>query len=190
MNITIRPAHPEDAEALLSIYAPYVRDTAVSFEYEVPTPEEFAERIHRTLAQYPYLVAEERGVILGYAYAGVFKSRPAYGWAVETSIYVDRSRRQQGLGRLLYTALEKALAAQGVLNANACITWTEQEDDPYLTQDSARFHARLGYQKVAQFHQCGYKFGRWYDMIWMEKHLAPHRTDQPLVVPFDPTKHL
>ena len=189
MYITIRAARPEDAEALLAIYTPYVRDTAISFEYEVPSFQEFQARIRRTLEKYPYLVAEAAGVILGYAYAGVFKPRAAYDWAVETSIYVDRSRRQSGIGRMLYNNLEKALAAQGILNANACITWAEQEDQ-YLTQDSARFHERMGYRLVGTFHQCGYKFGRWYDMIWMEKHLGPHLAGQPPVVPFDPAKHL
>lgn len=179
----IRAVTPEDAPALLKIYAPYVTDTAITFEYEVPGAEEFADRIRRVLERYPYLAAEEDGAILGYAYAGPFHPRRAYDWAVETSIYVDRSLRRRGVGRVLYDALEKALAAQNILNLNACIAWPAAED-PYLTRDSEAFHRRLGYRLVGTFHQCGYKFGRWYDMIWMEKHIGPHVANRPEVRPF------
>ena len=100
--VTIRPAAPEDAPALLAIYAPYVRETAVTFEYEVPTPEEFAGRIRRTLERYPYLTAQCGGEVLGYACAGPFKERAAYGWSVETTIYLRQDQRGRGLGRALY----------------------------------------------------------------------------------------
>lgn len=180
----IRAARPEDAAALLEIYAPYVTETAVTFEYDIPTPEEFAGRIAGTLARYPYLVALDRtGRALGYAYAGVFHARPAYDWAVEASIYVRREGRRNGVGRALYGALEQALAAQGILNLNACIAYPPQPD-PYLSQDSVAFHQRLGYRMVGRFTACGYKFRRWYDMVWMEKHLGPHLEDQPPVRPF------
>ena len=155
-----------DAEALLRIYAPYVRETAITFEYEVPSPEEFQSRIRRTLEKYPYLIAEREGHCVGYAYAGAFHARAAYDWAVETSVYVERGLRRQGVGQRLYTALEEILTLQNILNLNACIAYPAEED-PYLTRDSADFHQRLSYQLVGRFHQCGYKFGRWYDMIWM-----------------------
>ena len=172
--VTIRPAAPEDAPALLAIYAPYVRETAVTFEYEVPTPEEFAGRIRRTLERYPYLTAQSGGEVLGYACAGPFKERAAYGWSVETTIYLRQDQRGRGLGRALYQALERCLAAHDPAQAG----------DPYLTGASAAFHARLGYQLVGRFHKCGYKFGRWYDMVWMEKLLGSH-PERPLeVVPF------
>ena len=184
-KIIIRTAKEEDAERLLEIYAPYVTDTAITFEYEVPTIDEFRERISNTLKKYPYLVAEdEKGSLMGYTYAGAFKGRAAYDWAVETSIYVDRQEKRKGIGSLLHEALENALKAQGILNLNAAIAWVEPEDE-YLTHDSVRFHEHLGYTKVAHFHQCGRKFGRWYDIIWMEKiigehtsHLIPHTSKE------------
>lgn len=179
----IRIAQEADAEALLTLYAPYVEKTAITFEYDVPTPEEFRGRIRHTLDRYPYLVAEEDGEIVGYAYAGAFKARSAYDWAVETSIYVAEGAKRQGYGRMLYETLEKLLALQHIINVNACIAYPETED-AYLTRDSVAFHTRMGYRLVGQFHKCGYKFGRWYDMVWMEKCLAPH-PDKPLpVLPF------
>lgn len=176
----IRAAKPEDAKALLAIYAPYVTETAVTFEYEIPTLEEFEGRICHTLEKYPYLVAEEDGEIIGYAYAGVFKGRPAYDWSAETSIYLRWDRRKKGVGRKLYEALEQALVLQNILNVNACITYIEKEDE-YVTKNSAQFHEHMGYRLVGKFHACGYKFGRWYDMIWMEKHLGEH-TAHPAAV--------
>ena len=183
MCMTLRIATQADAPALLAIYAPYVLDTAITFEYDVPTTEEFAARIRHTLARYPYIVAEAAGEIIGYAYAGPFHSRAAYDWSVETSIYVRRDRRRSGVGRALYAALERLLLAQGITNLNACIA-TPFQEDAHLTLDSVRFHERLGYRFVGEFHQCGYKFGRWYNMAWMEKHIAPHRSEQPPVTPF------
>ena len=120
-NIHIRIAEPEDAEVLLAVYAPYVEETAITFEYSVPSVGEFQERIRNTLQQYPYLVAEDENGILGYAYAGRFQSRAAYDWAVETSIYIRKDQKGQGLGRRLYHALEEGLKEQGILNVNACI---------------------------------------------------------------------
>lgn len=180
---TIRAAAPEDAAALLTIYAPYVAETAVTFEYDVPTEAEFSRRIARTLERYPYLAAERRGELLGYAYAGPFKERSAYDWAVETTVYVRRDERRRGVGRALYGALERCLGAQGILNLNACVACPEREDE-YLTRDSIEFHRRMGYRTVGEFRQCGYKFGRWYNMVWMEKHIGEHRADQPPVRAF------
>lgn len=184
MSYVIRVARPEDAAALLEIYAPYVTDTAITFEYGIPSTEEFAGRIAQTLTRYPYLVAEDsQGQALGYAYAGVFHARPAYDWAVETSIYVRREGRRQGVGRALYAALEQALAAQCILNLNACIAYPPVPD-PHLNRDSVDFHQHLGYRMVGRFFSCGYKFHRWYDMVWMEKLIGPHGTNQPPVRPF------
>ena len=169
----IRDVKETDAKAIQAIYAPYVEQTAVTFEYNVPSEEEFRRRIETVMQKYPWIVAETDRRIVGYAYASAFKPRDAYQWAVETSIYVDSGMKHCGIGRQLHEALEQRLKAQGILNMNACISFIEPEDE-YLTQDSIRFHEQLGYRRVAHFHQCGKKFGRWYDMIWMEKLIGEH----------------
>ena len=173
MDTIIRDATQSDVEALLAIYAPYVKLTAITFEYEVPNVDDFRQRLQEVQAKYPWIVAEVDGQIVGYAYASPFKERAAYQWAVETSIYVDSNMKRLGIGRKLHEALEQRLKAQGILNMNACISFVEAEDE-YLTHDSIRFHEQLGYQEVAHFHLCGKKFGRWYDMIWMEKLIGKH----------------
>lgn len=182
-EIIIREAGEKDAEALLEIYAPYVKNTAITFEYEVPSVEEFAERIRHTRERYPYLAAEIDRKIVGYAYVSPFHDRKAYDWAVETSIYVERNRKGLGIGRKLYDVLEQVLAHQNILNLNACIAYPDPEDE-YLTRDSVRFHEHLGYRLVGEFYQCGYKFHRWYNMVWMEKHIGSHQENQPEVIPF------
>lgn len=170
----IRMVKPEDAAQLLSIYAPYVEKTPITFEYEVPSEEEFRERIIHTLEKYPYLAAvDEEERILGYAYAGPFKSRAAYDWAVETSIYVGEEVRKQGIGTGLYRALEEILKKQHIINVNACIT--------YPNPQSIAFHEKEGYRITAHFTKCGYKLGKWHDMVWMEKMLGEHPAD-PLPV--------
>lgn len=175
--ITIRTATLSDAQALLNIYAPYVEYTAITFEYDVPSVEEFAFRIKNTLQKYPYLVAEKNGRLLGYAYASPFHKRPAYDWAVETSIYVDQNIKHQGIGRRLHDALEDALRSQGILNMNACIAYPPEEDE-YLDRNSVEFHTHMGYRLVGEFYKCGYKFHRWYNMVWMEKLIGNHLSDQ------------
>ena len=170
----IRDAVVADAKAIQMIYAPYVEQTAVTFEYNVPSEEEFRRRIETVQRKYPWIVVTEDGRIVGYAYASAFKPRDAYQWAVETSIYVDQGMKRCGIGRRLHEALEQRLKAQGILNMNACISFIDTEDE-YLKQDSVRFHEQLGYQQVAHFHLCGKKFGRWYDMIWMEKIIGEHK---------------
>ena len=183
-ELIIRRARAEDVQALIEIYAPYVEETAITFEYDVPTVKEFAERVAGIVEKYPYLVAERAGEILGYAYASSFHPRAAYGWCAEVSIYVDRNEKGSGVGGALYKRLEEALRAQGILNLNACIAYAENEDE-YLTNDSVSFHAHMGYGMVGRFHRCGFKFGRWYDMIWMEKMIGEH-TEQVLPVrPFE-----
>lgn len=171
--MNIRDAKASDAKVIQAIYAPYVEHTAVTFEYNVPSVEEFSKRITTVMQKYPWIVAEDEGKVVGYAYASAFKERDAYQWAVETSIYVDSNMKRLGVGRLLHDALEQRLKAQGILNMNACISFIETEDE-YLSHDSILFHQQLGYERVAHFHLCGKKFGRWYDMIWMEKIIGEH----------------
>ncbi len=182
-DIIIRPASAEDAEALLSVYAPYVTDTAVSFETEVPSPEEFRKRIITISSYYPYIVAEKDGRTVGYAYAASFKNRAAYDWDVETTIYIERTMRRMGAGRMLLEKLEEILGAMNITNVNACIASADAEDE-YLTHDSILFHSKMGYSMAGCFHKCGYKFNRWYDMVWMEKLIGEHREKQPHVIPF------
>lgn len=199
--IRIRSATVEDAPALLVIYKPYVEGTAITFEYDAPSVEEFAERIRGTLEKYPYLVlertedcsgraagtvgavasseciADENGAgtaeILGYCYAGVFKGRAAYSRSVETSIYIKMGEHGKGYGRALYGELERALKKQGILNAYACIA-SPKLGSTHLDNSSQKFHEHMGYLLVGTFNDCAYKFNQWYNMIWMEKMLGEH----------------
>ncbi|MBQ8536885.1 MAG: N-acetyltransferase [Clostridia bacterium] len=176
MSLRIETARPDMAGALLAIYGPYVTGTTVTFEYEVPTEAEFAQRIAGTLARYPYLVAMWDETPVGYAYAGVFKPRAAYDWSVEVSVYVREDMHGKGVGKALYQALEAILIRQGIRNANACITSPNPQ--------SEAFHFAMGYRTVAHFSQCGFKHGHWHDMIWMEKHLQDHMGAPAPIVPF------
>ena len=181
--ITVGNAELKDAERLLEIYDYYVKNTAITFEYTTPTLEEFRGRMEKTMQKYPYLVAEKDGVIAGYAYAGAFVGRAAYDWSCETSIYLDKNARRCGIGKTLYAALEKELKEMGILNMYACIGYPAEEDE-YLTKNSADFHSHIGFTQVGEFHKCGYKFGRWYNMIWMEKIIGEHKKDQAPVIGF------
>lgn len=172
-NYTIRTASTCDAKALSEIYSYYVLNTAISFEYTAPSAEEFAERIKETLKKYPYLVLEAEGEIKGYAYAGPFKTREAYKYSVENTLYLRKGEQKKGYGKILLKALEEELKQKGFTNANACIAYTDKEDE-LLTNNSMEFHSHMGYSLVGTFHKCAYKFDRWYDMIWMEKHIGEH----------------
>lgn len=174
--MNIRTATPRDAGLLLDIYAPYVEHTPVTFEYVVPSVEEFETRLRHTLEKYPYLTAEADGVLLGYAYASAFKGRAAYDWSAETSIYVQKNFTGKGVGSALYNALEEALRRQHICSLCACIT--------YPNPVSIAFHEHFGYKTVAHFHASGFKQGKWYDMIWMEKELCPHTVPPMPFIPF------
>ena len=167
----IRAATVQDAQSLLEIYGYYVSNTAITYEYEVPSVADFQRRIEQTLTQYPYLVWEENGHILGYAYAGRFHPRKSFDWAAEASVYVHKDARGRGIGPKLYEALEECLRLQGYVNLNVSIAYPETEDE-YLTRNSVQFHSHMGYEQCAHFHNCAYKFGRWYDLVWMEKYLC------------------
>ena len=185
----IRPVTPDDAPALAGIYGYYVERTAVSFEYVPPTAEEFRERITRTLQKYPYIAAVSGDRIIGYAYAREFVGRAACEWCVEATVYIAHDCRRTGAGRALYDALESILQQMGILNVYASIAFADGED-AYLTHDSAKFHARMGYEQVARFHRCGYKFGRWYDLIWVEKYIGSHSGIPTEVRRFDPAESI
>ena len=155
----------------------------LTFEYEVPSLEKFKERMKNTLRKYPYIVAEKNGEILGYAYTGAFVGRAAYDWSAEVTIYLKENKRKMGLGGKLYKALEEISKAQNILNLNACIGYPQIEDE-YLTKNSVQFHRHLGYSMVGEFHKCGYKFGRWYNMVWMEKMLGKHKANPSSIICF------
>lgn len=171
-NLTFRLATPADSAFLLAIYAPYVTQSAVSFETTLPSKAEFSKRITQTLKNYPYIVAVLDKKIVGFAYTSTFKNRPAYLISAETSIYVAQNTQKLGIGRQLYSHLEEISRCQNITNLNACIAWPKTDHDPYLDFNSPNFHAHLGFKKCAHFESCAYKFERWYDMIWMQKHLT------------------
>jgi L-amino acid N-acyltransferase YncA len=161
-EVTVEPAMPSDAAAVRAIYAPIVESTAISFELEVPAVDEIAERIGTTTAAWPWLVARGGEKVLGYAYAGAFRTRPAYRWSVETSVYVDGGARRRGVGRVLYARLIEILRDQGFVNAFAGIALPNES--------SVALHERFGYRPVGVFPAAGYKLGRWHDVGWW--HLA------------------
>ncbi|HEL2055076.1 TPA: N-acetyltransferase [Streptococcus suis] len=162
--INIRSAQIEDAADLVAIYAPYVETTAITFETEVPTVADFASRIKKTLEKFPYLVAEEEGRIVGYAYASTYYARAAYDWTVELSVYVSSEARGKGIGSLLYDALEEELTARGFKNFLACIALPNPA--------SLALHEKRGYEQVAHFKNVGYKFDTWHDIVWLQKSLV------------------
>ena len=141
------PRYPRGCGRLAGHLPPLCLCTAITFEYDVPTLPEFTRRVEATLRTHPYLVAEQAGELLGYAYAAPFHVRAAYQWAAESTIYLRQDQRGNGLGPQLYRALERVLAAQNVLNCNACIA-LPQTEDATLTQASVRFHQRMGYTLV------------------------------------------
>lgn len=162
-SLNIRFAKASDAPALLSIYRPYITDTIVTFELEVPTEAEFAERICEISSRFPYLVAELDGETVGYAYAHFFRERAAYDCTVETSIYVSPKHHRSGIGARLYERLEELLRAQGITCAIACIT--------YPNPTSITFHEKAGYTMCGRIEKCAYKLGQWCDIVFMEKQL-------------------
>ncbi|RRJ26458.1 GNAT family N-acetyltransferase [Lachnoanaerobaculum gingivalis] len=172
-DISIRSANPEDAKELLKIYAYYVTDTAISFETEVPSEEEFKLRIEEVLKSYPFIVACKDDEILGYAYLHSFVGRKAYELSAETTIYLNPDKKKMGIGKKLYSVLEDIAKAQNITNLYSCIGYVDKEDE-YLNNNSVQFHEHIGFRMVGKFENCGHKFGRWYHMVWMEKIIGKH----------------
>ena len=168
--VRIREVQISDAPRLAEIYSYYVKNTAVSFEYEAPTAEEFEKRIKNTTEKYPYLICVDDGKVVGYAYAGAYSTRQAYDWTATTSIYVDKEYRRKGIGTLLYDELEKRLKEQGIVSLLAGVASCEIEDE-YLKHESSKFHMSKGYTQVAHMKAVGKKFDRWYDLLWYQKRL-------------------
>lgn len=163
----IRLATPDDYKAIHSIYAPYITNTTVTFEYEAPTVDEFAQRLTAIAQTYPILVLELDGLMVGYAYATAFKPRAAYQWTAETVIYLHPDCGGNGLGQALYGALIEVLKLQGITQGVGVIT-AENEA-------SVIFHRKMGYRDSARLEKIGYKFGRWLDVVWMQTQF----TEQP-----------
>lgn len=173
-DISIRFAKSEDAKELLKIYAYYVTDTAISFETEVPSEEEFKLRIEEVLKSYPFIVACKDDEILGYAYLHSFVGRKAYELSAETTIYLNPDKKKMGIGKKLYSVLEDIAKAQNITNLYSCIGYVDKEDE-YLNNNSVQFHEHIGFRMVGKFENCGHKFGRWYHMVWMEKIIGEHK---------------
>lgn len=182
-NVAYRLAVPSDAPELLKVYEPYVKNTAITYEYDVPSVEEFASRIEDVLTKFPYIAVLINGKISGYAYAHPFHPRAAYSWCAELSIYLSNDCHGMGIGRELYGIMETILKKQNILNLYSCVAYTETEDE-YLTQASVHFHEHMGFKTCAHLHKCGYKFGRWYDMVYMEKTIGEHAENMSDVIPF------
>lgn len=170
----IRFAAPEDSQALLDIYRPYI-DTNITFEYDLPTREEFARRISSIREKYPYLVCEEQGRPLGYAYAHPERDRAAYQWNAELSIYLAPDAVGHGIGKRLYGALMELLRLQGVKTAYGVVT----SPNPA----SEGLHNALGFRLLGVHRSTGFKNGRWLDVLWFEKSIAPYYQNPEPVIP-------
>jgi L-amino acid N-acyltransferase YncA len=171
--LTFRLAQVEDAPELLKIYAPYVEETTISFECVVPSREEFAGRIENIGSFYPYLVAEEDGRILGYAYAHRFAERKAYDWSAEATVYVEKGQRHKGLGRQLYEKLFALLRLQHIVTAYAAVTSSNTA--------SIKFHEKLGFKVAGTYPETGYKFNQWLGLTWLDlKLMIPPAKPQPI----------
>ena len=157
---TIRAALASDASSILAIYAPYILNTAVSFETEVPSKENFSQRIIKNQETYPWLVYESQGTIAGYAYASRHRERAAYQWSVESSVYVNSDFQLKGIATKLYKALFELLKYQGCRNVYAGITLPNEK--------SLRFHEKIGFQKIADYTNIGYKLNRWNTVSWFQ----------------------
>ena len=173
MKDLIRFAAPDDAGRILEIYAPYITDTVISFEYDVPSLADFTARVERISGKYPYLVYERDGVVVGYAYASPYIERAAYDYTVDLSVYVDAAYCGQNIGECLYAALLDILAKQGFYTAYACITATNR--------NSLNFHKRMGFTDAGTHPLAGFKHGKWLDVCWYYKRLqADTNPPQPL----------
>lgn len=163
--MNIRFADPaRDAAALLAIYRPYIEKTAITFETEAPSVQDYEARIRAIAAQFPYLVLERDGEIIGYAYAHRQAERAAFDWNAELSIYMKEGFTGCGAGRPLYALLEELLGMQGYVNFFGVITGDNAV--------SIALHERMGYRKIAVHEKTGWKFGRWHDTVWMHKRVV------------------
>lgn len=175
-NITIRSARPEDASEILKIYEPYIKKTTITFEYEVPSSEEFRSRMTGIIGAYPYLVCEADGKILAYAYAHRFHERAAYQWDAELSVYVEEEHTGLGMGKALYYALMEILKLQNVKNVYALVTSPNEK--------SEALHLGMGFRLEGLNRKTGYKMGKWLDVSCFVKNIGTHECDPEGIKPF------
>lgn len=171
-----REAVREDVPAMLAIYAPYVLNTAVSFEYDVPTPEVFSARFENITAHFPWLVCEEDGQVIGYAYASRAFERAAYQWDADLSVYTAPAAHRRGIGRMFYALLEDILGQQSYHNIYAHVSSANDA--------SLAFHRAVGYELMTVMPKVGYKLGAWHDMCWFHKRLCPPEAPAHAPIPF------
>lgn len=170
----IRLVNEADAEQILSIYAPYIRDTVITFEYDIPTNDEFRNRIKEISTDYPYIVCLSDEKIVGYAYAHRHKERAAYQWNAELSVYIDESHKRCGIGKTLYGVLIEILKLQNVHNIYGGVT--------FPNEGSERLHEYFGFKKLGVYHSTGYKCNAWHDVMLFEKTIADYsRNPKPFV---------
>lgn len=173
-DIKMRMARETDAAEILGIYAPYVKETAITFEYEIPRLNEFKNRIRDISAYYPYLVCIIDGKIIGYAYTHRQKERAAYQWNAELSVYIDNSYLHCGIGKALYSALIEISKLQNICNIYGGVT--------SINNNSEKLHEYFGFKKLGVYHNTGYKFGKWHDVMWFEKSICKYESEpKPLV---------
>ncbi len=168
---TVRDASESDATACAAIYAPYVRETAISFESEPPSPAQMAERIAAARRGHAWVVLEDDDRLVGYAYGGPHKERVAYRFSCEVSVYVEEGRRRTGSGRALYEALFEKLAARGYRTAVAGMTLPNEA--------SVGLHRAMGFEPVGVYRRIGWKFGAWHDVAWTQRALGAQQEDPP-----------
>lgn len=178
----------KDIEQALSIYNYYVKNTAITFDYNIQTIDDFKAKVKEISKKYPYLVAKENNKVVGYAYAGPFVGRDAYNHSCELTIYLDNKEKGRGVGKKLYSKMEQILRQMGIMNLYSCIAYPDK-DDEYLTSNSRDFHKHLGFTQVGYFNKCGYKFNRFYNMVWMEK-IIKNPKDKVKVIRYIDLKNL
>ncbi len=172
----LRLATPADAEGILNIYAPYIEETSFTFETEVPSAEDFAERIRTYLINWPWLVCEIDGVIAGYAYATRHRERTAYQWCVESSIYIHDNFQRTGIAKALYMALFEILKEQGFRNVYAVINLPNDK--------SVKFHENCGFSYFATYEKVGYKLGKWKNVGWWKLSVNEYGDEPAAPLPF------
>lgn len=181
-EIIIRPIKISDAGKVLEIYRPYIEDTNITFEYTIPELDEWKDRITIVSQQFPWLVAELDGEILGYAYAAKHRDRIAYSWCCEASVYLSDKSQGKGLAKILYQKLFEILKLQGYINVYAILTCPNPK--------SEKFHENFGFNDVGRFYKAGFKFNEWHNTRWMQLHLSEHEMPPREIIPFSELKKI